>query len=316
MPPIFETLLLVFGLVALGYGFGRAGLLGSRTGDGLTDFAVVIAIPVLLFRTLVEADFAGARPWQVWGVYFLAIALSWGVGHLIVTRLFGREEKAGIVAGVAASFSNLVLIGVPFVLAVFGRQGFEILSLLIMVHLPVMMAASIVLFAWADRHSGSEATPRAVAGQFLRLFLGNPIIIGILAGIAWRLTGWPIPGPARPIVDALAGVAGPVALFAVGLGLVRFGIRGTVGPALMLAPVKLLLMPAIVLGLALLLGLPPLVAKVAVVSAAMPTGVNPYLIASRFGTGQALASNAMTITTAAAALTTALWLLVAEAVFG
>jgi hypothetical protein len=51
----------------------------------------------------------------------------------------------------------------------------------------------------------------------------------------------------------------------------------------------------------LLLGLPPLVAKVAVVSAAMPTGVNPYLIATRFGTGQALASNTMTMTTAARA---------------
>jgi malonate transporter and related proteins len=316
MSSLLDTMILVFGLVALGYAFGRAGLLGSRTGDGLTDFAVTVAIPVLLFRTLVEADFSGARPWQLWGAYFSAVALCWVAGQFIVTRVFGRDSRAGIVGGVAASFSNLVLLGAPLVLGIYGQAGFEVLSLVVMVHLPIMMAASIVLFAWADRGSGDAVSPVLLARQFMRVFLGNPLIVGILAGIAWRLTGLPIPAPARPLVDALAGVAGPVALFAVGLGLVQFGIRGAILPALALSPLKLFAMPAIVLVFVMALGLPPLVAKVAVVSAAMPTGVNPYLIATRFGTGQALASNTMTLTTAVAARTTAFWLVIAEAAFG
>lgn len=309
-------MLLVFGLVAVGYAFGRAGILGSRTGDGLTDFAVAVAIPVLLFRTLVEADFSGARPWQLWGAYFSAVALAWISGQLIVSHVFARDARASIVGGVATSFSNLVLLGAPLVLGVYGQAGFEVLSLIVMVHLPIMMAASIVLFAWVDRREGGAVSPLELVRQFLRVFLGNPLIVGILVGIAWRLTGWPIPTVARPVIDALAGVAGPVALFAVGLGLVQFGIRGALLPAIALSPLKLFAMPAIVLVLAFAFGLPPLVAKVAVVGAAMPTGVNPYLIATRFGTGQALASNTMTLTTAAGALTTAFWLIVAEAVFG
>ena len=64
------------------------------------------------------------------------------------------------------------------------------------------------------------------------------------------------------------------------------------------------------------LDLPPLAAKVAVVTAALPSGVNSYLIATQFGTGQGLASNAMTIGTAAAVLTSAFWLAVTQAVFG
>jgi predicted permease len=75
-------------------------------------------------------------------------------------------------------------------------------------------------------------------------------------------------------------------------------------------------MPASALGAALLLGLPPMTAKVAVAAASLPAGVNSYLLAVQFGTGQGLASSQMTLATACAAFTTAFWLTVAEAVFG
>ena len=45
-----------------------------------------------------------------------------------------------------------------------------------------------------------------------------------------------------------------------------------------------------------------------VITAACPTGVNAYLVANRFGTGQALASNAITLTTGLAVVTVAVWL--------
>ncbi|TIT33267.1 MAG: AEC family transporter, partial [Mesorhizobium sp.] len=136
------------------------------------------------------------------------------------------------------------------------------------------------------------------------------------AGWVWRIADLPLPALAVRLVDALANIAGPVALFAMGLGLCRFGISGNVRPALALSALKLLLMPAVALGLVWLLGLPPLSAKVAVVAAALPSGVNSYLIATQFNTGQALASNQMTIATACAVVTTAFWLTVVVHVFG
>jgi predicted permease len=82
-----------------------------------------------------------------------------------------------------------------------------------------------------------------------------------------------------------------------------------------LSALKLFLMPAAALATAWLFGLPPLTAKVAVLAAALPAGVNSYLIASQFGTGQALASNQMTLTTALAVVTTSFWLAVANFLF-
>jgi malonate transporter len=128
-----------------------------------------------------------------------------------------------------------------------------------------------------------------------------------------RLSGLEIPAIADRVIATLAGVAGPLALFAMGVSLWGYGIRGQVRQALALVSLKLMLMPAVALGMALLLGLPELQAKVAVAAASLPAGVNSWLIASRLGTGQRLASTSMTIGTALAAVTTGLWLLIAEA---
>lgn len=315
MSPVIETIAYVFGLVALGYASGWSGLLRPQVGEALTDFAIVIAVPALLFRTVANADLAGAQPWALWICYFSAIPVVWMTGHMMVTRIFGREPAVGVVGGLASSFSNLLLLGIPFVLGVYGQAGIEVLSLVLAVHLPTMMAASMVMFEWARRGEGAPSRPLVVVKQFFRNLLTNPLIVGILAALVWRATGLEMPGLATRFIDSFAGIAGTVALFAMGLSLRKYGISGDVRPAFLMAGLKLLLLPALVLTTAYLAGLPPLVAQVAVVGASLPTGVNPYLIASRFGTGQRLASNTMTISTAASVLTVSLWLAVAQMVF-
>jgi predicted permease len=315
MSPLVETVLFVFSLVALGYLAGLSGYLKPASGEGISEFAVNVAMPLLLFQTMVKADFHGVAPWSLWGAYFAGVAVTWAAGHWVTTRIFGRDAQAGVVGGVSSAFSNVVLLGVPLILGVFGPSGFEVLSLLVSVHLPVMLMASIVLFEMFGR--GDEPVhPLRVLTNFFGRLLTNPLIIGILAGLGWRMVGAPTPGLVQRLVDALAGTAGTVALFAMGLGLRRFGISGNIRPALALSTLKLFLMPALVLLLVRLLGLPPLTAKVAVVAAALPSGINSYLIAVQFNTGQALASNQLTIATASAVLTTSFWLTVVVHVFG
>ena len=294
---------------------GFFGYLKPEIGDGVSAFAVNVAMPLLLFRTMVGANFHGAAPWAFWSVYFAAAIVAWTVGHLITTRIFGRDSQAGLVGGVSSAFSNIVLLGIPFIIGVLGQPGFEILSLLVSIHLPIMIMASIVLFEIFGG-SGKTMQPMRILGTFVNRVATNPLIVAIVGGQIWRLTGIPLPALPMRLVDALADTAGPVALFAIGLNLSRFGLSGNVRPAFVLSGVKLLLMPAVALALAWMAGLPPLTAKVAVAAAALPSGVNSYLIAVQFNTGQALASNQMTISTACAAFTTALWLSLAQIVFG
>ncbi|CAN0652977.1 MULTISPECIES: AEC family transporter [unclassified Nitratireductor] len=305
MSPLVETVAFVFGLVAFGYISGWTGLLKTETGEALSEFAVTIAVPLLLFRTMAGAEFGSSIPWALWITYFSAVGVAWVAGHFTIMRFFGRDARVGVVAGLSTSFSNLVLLGIPFMLGVYGQEGFEVLSLIVSIHLPVMLGASILLFSLVGR-KGTGAI--GIAREFLTKLFSSPLILGIVAGLLWRFSGLEMPALGTRFVDALANVAGPVALFAMGLGLNRFGITGDVRPAIVIAALKLFLMPAVALGVALAVGLPAFSAQVAVVAAALPSGVNPYLIASRFGTGQALASNAMTIGTLFAVFTTAFWL--------
>ncbi len=310
-----ETILYVFGLIGLGWLASMSRLLKPGTSEGLSDFAITVAVPVLMFKTMAQADFSGAAPLKLWAIYFSAVAISWTLGHVVIRRFFGRDRPSGVVAGVTSAFSNLVLLGIPLVQSLAGQQGFEVLSLIIAVHLPVMMSASIILFEWA-RHDGTKRSFGLLARDFVVRLVTNPLIVGILAGLAFRLTGLPLGGPAGRIADSLAALAGPVALFAMGMSLKDYGLKGNLAPAAALAAIKLMVMPALALGLALAFGLPPLAASIAVLAASLPAGVNSYLIATRFGTGQALAANSMTLGTLLAALSTVFWFAVAQAMFG
>lgn len=310
------TIAYVFGLVALGLGAGTTRLLKPEVGDALTEFVNVVALPVLMFRTMTSANFGAAAPWLLWSAYFLSAAIVWALGQFVTAYVFRRERKAAIVGGMTASYSNIVLLGLPFMQSTIGHDGVSVLSLIIAVHLPLMLGAAAIQFALAEREAGGRVDARREVVAFVNALAGNKLVVGILLGLAWRLTGLPLPSLAERMVDTIAAMAGPLALFSMGMGLLRFGISANFMPALTLSLIKLFVLPALVMGAALLLGLPPLAAKAAVVSAAMPTGINPYLFAVKYGTGHALASNALTLGTVIAVVSTGAWLAAATAVFG
>ena len=65
MPPFAETILVVFTLIAIGYGTAALRVLKPETGDGLSDFVFTIAVPLLLFRTIATATFDHGAPWAL-----------------------------------------------------------------------------------------------------------------------------------------------------------------------------------------------------------------------------------------------------------
>ena len=229
----------------------------------------------------------------------------------MVVRLFKRDARAGIVAGGSAAYSNAVLIGVPLVHAALGDAGIVFLIIVVLVHLPALTVASVIFNEWAlAANSGARERPsRGEAWRRAGLSLAtHPILIAIALGILWQVTGLPIPGVAAAVIDPLAASAGPLALFATGMALVSYGAARQIVPALAISGLKLALLPALVFAAAWAAGLSPLGIAALTLIAACPTGVNAPMIAIRLGTGQALSSNVLLISTAGGVLTVALWL--------
>ncbi len=88
---------------------------------------------------------------------------------------------------------------------------------------------------------------------------------------------------ARPVLlDMLADASIPTALFALGVSLAAYSLKGAWSGMLALIALKMLLMPVLVFILVrYVVTIPPIWAQVAVLFAAMPTGAKAFLFAQR-----------------------------------
>jgi hypothetical protein len=289
----------VFGLIAIGYAARWAGVVRETTGEGLSDFVFVLAVPCLLFRTLAKADIPAIQPWGYWIAYFAGLCVVWVLAMLASRRLFGRAGAAPVVAGFAAAQSNTIFVGIPMILKAYGDAGAVPLGMLLAIHLPVTMTAATILV---------EGRATSVGLLAKRLFT-HPIIIGIMLGSLARPVVGHVPEPVWTLVDLIAGAAVPCALVSLGIAMRRYGLESGLGLPLVLSGLKLGLHPLIVYLLATkVFDMPPHWSGVAVLFAACPCGINAYLFAERYRQGVADASSAIALSTMFSLFTTAAWL--------
>jgi malonate transporter len=296
----------IAGLIAIGYFAGWSRQLGDRAADGLSEYVFGIAVPVLIFKTLSEAEMpAGGQPWGYWIAYFAGAFVVFGVGFVVARRMLGRSHVEAVMQGFASGQSNTVFVGVPVILNAFGSEGAVPLFLLIAVHLPVMTTAATLLA------EGSEnGVSRASLMRLLKALARNPILFGIYVGAIAQFTDVQASGPAGEIVGMIAASAVPCALISMGLALRRYGFAGDLKASMIISSLKLVVHPLLVLGLVQVLPMPPVWAGVCVVFAAMPCGVNAYLLANHYKAGVASTASAVSLSTVISLFTVTIWLYV------
>lgn len=309
MSTVFINVVPVFIMILLGWLAARTRLLRVETGDALSEFVFRVALPLLIFRTLASADFAGASPFRLWTAYFAGVGVTWTVGHLIATRLFKRDAKGGVIAGMSGAFANNVFIGLPVVSHVVGPDGLLALSILIAVHLPFMMIVGTILMEnAAARVDGTERrSVGAILKQVGSNLIRNPLVIALASGTAFNFSGLELNSVVSVVINQIAAAASPVALISIGIALTRYQIRGDIGLTGATASMKLLLMPAVVFATSHMIGLPADWSAALVLTASLPTGINSWLLAQRFRSNQTLAASVISVTTALGVVTVSLW---------
>lgn len=301
MISLILVVLPVFGLIMIGHGARRFGIVGNRTGEGLSDYVFTLAVPCLLFRTLAKAEIPGVQPWGYWIAYFTGVLVCWVLAMLVARRMFQRSHTSAVACGFSAAQSNTVLVGIPIILKVFGEAGAVPLALLLAVHLPVTMTAATFLA------EGRNASLRQIAAKLIT----HPIIIGIVLGSAFRPFVGVTPEPVWTVINLLAETAVPCALVCLGIALYRYGLESGLKLPLILSALKLGLHPLIVFVLAtMVFTMPPAWSGVAVMFAACPCGINAYLFAERYKDGMAEASTAIALSTLLSVITMVIWLAV------
>ena len=310
MNAIINTVLPVFGLIVLGYALAKANIIDSVAGRGITLFVFNIAIPAFLFRTVATMAAQEAAPWSLWTAFFGGLAMAWIAAAFASRFIDSLNVSGGAAASMATGFGNLALLGTPLALAHFGPSVGVPLGMILSVHAPLLWFAA-TLHRELSRHSTTFSfveTAKALA----KMLATNAIIIGLLAGGIWRLTGLGLHPVPDKMLSMLADASVPTALVALGVSLAAYSLRGSWGGMFALIGLKMLAMPLFVFLLARhAVTLPPLWIKVAVLFAAMPTGANAFLFAQKNDEAVPAVSGAVALGTGFAAVTAAvlLWLM-------
>ncbi|MDH4060037.1 MAG: AEC family transporter [Aquincola sp.] len=294
--------------VLLGYAAGRMRWLGSGTDASdparvLSNAAFYIFIPALLFRTTARLDFA-TLPGPLVTAYFGPVAL-WLLG----TYLWHRRHDAGAAPSVRAitvTFGNTVQLGIPLAAAVFGETGLALHIALVSVHALILLSLATAL---VERDLAHGASWHAQLISTLRNTVIHPVVLPVLAGMAWNLTGLGLHPIADEVLSLLGSAVIPLCLVLIGISLAYYGVAGRWRAAFGFSFAKLVVLPALVLLVARWgFGITGLPLAVIVVMAALPVGSNPLIFAQRYRVLEGEVTAAIVVSTVSFVATLALWL--------
>jgi predicted permease len=260
--------------------------------SALTQTALYIMLPSLLFTSLLKVDLRSQEPLRI-----LAFTLLLTAVMLAVALVIGRATKLDRVTTSAlmltVAFPNLGNYGLPVVFLAFGESGLAIA--LVLIALQSLYGTTLSIFL-----ASSGSMPLAAAlGQVLR----QPTIYAVAAALIVNLAQIQMPGFLLAALAIPAQAAIPLMVIILGMQLA--GTRGIEAPRLAGAAVftRLVLGPIVGVALAILLGLTGVTRDVMIVGAAMPSAVFTIVMATEFNTRPRLVSDVVIASTLASIVT-------------
>lgn len=296
----------IFAIALFGYLMARLGVLSGRDIEGISRFVFNIAIPVLLFNSLAHVELPAAINWQFMLSYYSVVLIIYGLGLWASQRWFAHSPQEQGIFGLGASYSNMILVGLPIISTGLGDEALLPLFMLVSVHSGILFFIVTLL---AERSNGQGLSAAQIASQTLKTLARNPIILGLLSGLLVNLFAIPLPAMMNDALDMFSDATLPCALFVLGASLNTYKIAGHFKEAWVMIGLKMVLQPLLV-GL-LVFGvfhLDPLWSAVAVMAAGMPIGVNAYIFAHKYQAGIATLSTAILLSTLLAVVSESLLL--------
>lgn len=292
----------LFVLIVLGYGLIRWGKWPTTMTDGMTRFVFTLALPAMLFRMMCDFSQRPAVDARLLIAFFGSCLLVFILGRIIARRVFQLDGVSGSVFALAGIFSNNVMLGLPIATLMLGEEAIPSVALVLVFNGLILWTLVTVSVEWA-RH-GTPSLQGFI--KTLRGVFTNPLIIGIISGTLFSLTGLPLPSVIDTPVSMLGQVAAPLSLVVLGMGLAEYRIAEGWQISAAICTMKLLVQPLVIWLLAIALNLPPMETKVVVLLGSMAVGVNIYLMSRQFNVLGGPAAASLVMSTMLAAITTPL----------
>jgi malonate transporter and related proteins len=300
--PVVVALLPVVLLMALGFMAGRSGLMREESVKDLSKLVFMIFLPPMLFRTMVNV-----HPENLQGKPLVAYVIGMALMYAVMFFAAGRNRRAAVL-GLAASYSNTVMVGIALIQFAYGEQGVAVLLALVAVHSLIMLSlATVVLeLVTLKEKAGEQGHPSTIMATSIWNTFKQPMIFPIIAGLLYAQTSLGIPAAIDKPLQLLGNAFSPLAVILVGITLASTRVGEHLRVALGLSFLKNIAHPLVVAGVGLLLGLQGLPLAVMIVTASLPIGANVFLFAQRYETALPEVTAAVAVSTGVALLSVAL----------
>lgn len=310
MLEVFQIIFPVFLLLGLGYTIVKSGYLPIEIAGALSTFAIKVAVPLLLFRSVYQLDFKTAFNLPMLISFYVPAILCFVVAIILARTIWKRTPGEAVAIGFTSYFSNSVLLGIAIVGRAFGDSVLIPVFGIITLHVPILYTVGMLTMEFSRRDGKPlvETFFRAVKSIF-----STPLTIGILLGALTNLSGITIPETLMAPVNMLAGTAIPTAIIGIGATLTRYKLGDRIGETIMVSMVSTLLHPALALILShYILGLPKIYVLAVVTVSAMPPGLNGYIFASLYNRAISVAASSLVMASVMSVFTITGWLLVLD----
>ena len=236
----------------------------------------------------------------VYSVLFtcLQIAVTW----FAVSRLVKEDRNKGTMIQ-SAFRSNIILMGLPVGINLFGKGNVTQVALVILFVVPIYNVMSVVVL---ERFRGGKADLVRTTKNVIK----NPIILGAIAAGVVMLIGIKLPVPIEQTVSTLSDCTAPIAMILLGAALNLKGFSSDRKKIAFCVASKIMIWPALGIAGAVWLGMRDVALIAVLLMLATPTALASYAMAESMGGNGRLAGETVVISTIGACFTMPVWLFI------
>jgi malonate transporter len=265
---IIEIILVVFGLIALGYISVKLNWLRQEHTSGLNHFAYYFALPAVIFINLSAISFSVIADYKLIFLNLSVLVGTFILFYLIlsISRAAPQTRNALLICTI---LGNTGYLGLPIAKLAFGESVMGTASLITAIHTFTGILLSLIVLEKGKKH-------------FLSGILANPIIWSGILGVAFSFFAIKLPETISYMLASVAATSVAVPAFAVGMFLAGFKIRKhVVMLGVLSTTLKLLALPLIAFFLAKLFGVTGIKASITILMAAMPTAIATFVLTEK-----------------------------------
>lgn len=286
--------------MAAGYLFRRTKLVDEGFCRKCNTFCFKTFLPLMIFMNVYNSDLESAVQPGAFLFAAAAVLVIFAAAFLLIPRIVkkGSVDSAGSPVSAASRQavliqcifrSNFVIFGYQVVANVYGAGQAAVASVMAAIVVPLYNVLAVITLEY---FTNSKNGLRPVILGIIK----NPLIIGAVAALLFKLSGLTLPAPLHTGLSDMAGMATPLALVVLG-GTFHFdALRRNAGALAIGTLGKIVVSPLVMVPIAAALGFRDANLLSLVIVFASPAAVNSYTMAAAYSHDPELAGQLVVVT--------------------